>query len=188
MVMVVSISIMGISGVFFDRKHETDSNVNNMNCSFVINRHGHPCAPSVLIGIAARERTTKINHRSRVSIKQSTPTTGRQPCEATWCHLAAWRNPDCPLSNSREQSQPSIAMNPSESVLPAIPHEPKNRNTKARTHSLSFAFTWLRLATSTVQSALVRIGFSINNFCLPFPTGFCGLFATHSDIRRIQES
>lgn len=38
MVIVVSISVMGISGVFFDRKHETDSNVNNMNGSFAINR------------------------------------------------------------------------------------------------------------------------------------------------------
>lgn len=56
MVMVVSISIMGISGVFFDRKHETDSNVNNMNCSFVINRQADWCVLNVLIGIPAREK------------------------------------------------------------------------------------------------------------------------------------
>lgn len=56
MVMVVSISIIGISGVFFDRKHETDSNVNNMNCSFVINRQADRCVLNVLIGIPAREK------------------------------------------------------------------------------------------------------------------------------------
>lgn len=69
MVMVVSISITGISGVFFDRKHETNSNVNNMNCSFVINRHTDPCVPIV---IQARERNAQINHKSHVSTKQGT--------------------------------------------------------------------------------------------------------------------
>lgn len=56
MVMVVSISIIGISGVFFDRKHETDSNVNNMNCFFVINRQADRCVLNVLIGIPARKK------------------------------------------------------------------------------------------------------------------------------------
>lgn len=60
MVMVVSISIMGISGVFFDHKQETDSNVNNMNCSFVINRQADRCVLNVLIGIPARKNKSQV--------------------------------------------------------------------------------------------------------------------------------
>lgn len=40
---------------------------------------------------------------------------------------------------------------------------------------ISFYLTATGFVDTSVQR---RIGFSTNNFCLPFPTGFCGLFAT----------